>query len=347
MKHLFVINSHITALCALSIIELRKLQIDEVVILTMRGAKLKDTRFKHVDFIYPHIVNPIPQTRNVLKARKVLKEFDIFIAKITEGKEFYCYVNHNMARNTELMINHPLCNGFSIMEEGAAAYNSADFFKKKYSNRSPSIWDRVGYKNRIRKRYFYRPDYDNVYAVTSLAFPGFENKIVLEKILSNGDSSYSKYNNTNILVFDGAVTLEMIDIESFIEGLERFLSNVFNNDMATVFYKFHPVQPTDERLVFEKYFASKKTINFIKLPDEAILEEMISVAKNLKMYFNVSTISIYANALGHQCYSFSNILCSISKIFSDKIKDMNDVLKRSTIQVEDIGNPIHTIKNIS
>ncbi len=154
MKFIFVVNSHITALSAKAVIAHEDIPEESIIVLTMRGACLKNTTIKHVEFIYPHIVNPVPQSRNIFHSRKVLKKFDSFIDTITNGEKFYCYVNHNMARNTELMLTHPACAGFSILEEGAAAYNSQDYFNKKYARRFPSFWDWIGYKNRIRRRYF-------------------------------------------------------------------------------------------------------------------------------------------------------------------------------------------------
>ncbi|MBA2500484.1 MAG: hypothetical protein H0V30_12215 [Chitinophagaceae bacterium] len=332
MKYLFVINSHITTLSAKAVIAHENIPHEDVIILTMRGAGIKDIDLKHVEFIYPHIVNPVPQTRNIFKSWKVLNEFDRFIDKITGGEKFYCYVNHNMARNTELMVNHPFCTGFSILEEGGAAYNTMDFFDKKYSRKRPSFWDLLGYRNRIRRRYFYRPDYDKVYAVTPKAFPGFRNKVVLKDVFSSDNIAYKEFDKARIIVFDGIIISGLIDMESFLIGMRKFIALSFTKNEDSIYYRFHPAQPPEERKRISDVL-SCYDINFVQLPDEIVLEELIMVAKNLTMYFNFSTISIYANMLGHKCYSFSEILAGVSADYKKKIENLNATLKESSIQI--------------
>src|SRR5690606_15191735 len=114
--------------------------------------------------------------------------------------------------------------------------------------------------------------------------------------------------NASIIVFDGVISAGLIDIKTYLKGLDNFINIAFGNSSRKVYFKFHPAQNNAEKEEIHKYLNTLNNLEFIRIADEVILEELIVEAKNLEMYFNFSTISIYANNLGHKCFSFAEIL---------------------------------------
>jgi|GEM_PF-2041070 hypothetical protein len=302
MKHVFYIHSQITLLIAKLIIEQLDLNKSDVIFLLNRGIKVKDPDLAAIDVPFESDTKYIPQTRNIVKCFQVLNDVDSFIEEVTGYNNYACYVPQNTIRFLELMINSKKCKFFSIMEEGAASYYKFDEINKEYGAVRGSIWDKIGYRGRIGKKYFYRPDYKNVFGITEESFPGYRDKILLS-VDSLRTNAQAEMDNQTILIYDDIIVSHLLNESKILVGVNSFLKEY--NDCQVLFYKFHPMHNEDEKRKMRKEMSEQLSMRLVEIEDHVSIEVMAAQSKNLTFIVNLSSLGLYASFFGHKVFSYA------------------------------------------
>ncbi len=332
MKYIFLVHSPITVLVANLIIEQEQLKREDIIFFTARGTKIKDEKYITYDFPYAETYDAIPQTRFFWISFRILNEFDKNLEKVIGLNNFKLYVPQNSIRGVELLVNHKQCKNFSIIEEGSASYYPFNYMNNLYGNFRRSFWDKIGYRNRIKEKYFYRPDYEKVYSITNEAFPGFRDKCILyiDKIKS---ALYDKFNNQAFLFYDNILLANNLQEGQVLKKLNEFL--IQKQRFKKLFYKFHPNHTDAQKLEIRNLMHQNISLELEEL-DATFSGELLAInAKNLTFIVNLSSLGIYGVLFKHQVFSFSKWLCEV-KIDSSLLYGNNSGYKEFLNAMPDI-----------
>ena len=109
MKHIFFIQSQITKLIALGVINYLKMSREEVVILGYRGVDFYEG-YTFFDFPFRHSpTESFPLTFKFWEGREKLNELDKYLVEVSNNSSFILYVPHIFYNMINLMASHHLC----------------------------------------------------------------------------------------------------------------------------------------------------------------------------------------------------------------------------------------------
>ncbi len=301
MKHIFFVHSPITVLVSKLVIKEEKISADDVIFFTSRGTQIEKGQFQNYEFRY-YDYSDVPQTRNLLKCVMTLAMFDAYIKKIIGKTKFKCYVPQNTNRGIELLINSRQCISFSIIEEGAASYYPMEYPNNEYGNLRVSVWDWIGYMNRLKRKYFYRPDYEKVYGLTEESFPDFRDRIILswQKLKSN---AYNRFHGHAFLIYDDIIVKSILEDGNILKGVNEFLKT--KDNFNKLYYKFHPRHTEEQKSDMRELMQQELTIELEELPANFSIELMAVNAQNLTFIINLSSLGFYAAFFEHKVFSYA------------------------------------------
>ncbi|ACB51714.1 unknown [Crocosphaera subtropica ATCC 51142] len=330
MKHIFFIQSQITKLIALGVIEYLKIPNEEVVILAYRGIDFYEG---YTFFDFPFCHNPkesFPISSKFWEGREKLKELDQYIINISDNCSFILYIPHIFYNMINLMGSHHLCEGLCLLEEGKTSFSYREqansLFKKKsrYINYLKNdIYLKLNYGNRLKQKHiksFFPDSYLTAYKFSDAAFPDLEKVIKIPINLKNNNNKIATETdilNTHILVLEPLVEAKVINIEDYLIGLGRVLMLLKHQHINNLYYKFHPDQQDNKSInaIIELFqsFEIYENMKFKELEKNVVLEE-IACQKKASFYSIVSSLLYYAWYLGSQAYSFANLIPKNAKI---------------------------------
>ena len=126
LLHVFFVHSHITLICAMGVIQKENLDAESIRMVFLRGYHLP-TPFREFTFPFPASRDSENSffgltRKHILGARKQLGKLDAFVADVTEGRAMHAYFPQTRWDFYHLLITHPDCSRFSILEEGNTSY---------------------------------------------------------------------------------------------------------------------------------------------------------------------------------------------------------------------------------
>lgn len=128
---MFIIHSPIMGLALRGAVDHLRLSPEEVVLLTARGMKAPEglESCACAQLHGPDV--PVMKERMALGERlRMVKAFDAFVARLAGGGPFRVYLPHTVAPAYQLLATHPLCKGFSFLEEGMINYRAPDDLRR-------------------------------------------------------------------------------------------------------------------------------------------------------------------------------------------------------------------------
>lgn len=319
MKHLIIVHSHITFLVAKKYVDEAHIKNDDVVFFCSRQY-LPPLQFQN-DYHFLSYPDDIFMgkshrvfSKNLFSAYKNLEILEKTIRTLFCSNDFFLYTPNCLAMDFEsAAVTMKLCKGFYLLEEGSGSYKSAeDLPEFAYG------WKKAVFKF-IVKPLFYRfyalrgsffetghKKYRGTVAVSTLAFPetGGEHILVSNPFMKQ----YIDTIPDAVLSVDAS--LDMFFTIDEIEYIYRKINeHCEQNGIKVLAYKFHPDYYSDKTLMnqyrnlIEKVFVMKT----IELSSDIAIENILNTY-HADFYSDFSSVAIYADTMGVNCYSYANLL---------------------------------------
>lgn len=336
MKHIFLIHSHITREVAWAIIRHERIAPGDVVFVLDRKFETKEDGIKVVPLDLPDeyfliYKNPFRGWRHLSRIRR-------FIDDLSPG-EFVCYFPHTYSEFSNLIVSHPWCRGYGLMEEGLWSYFPVDRMNDVVP---PAIlgWkqrllSRVFYLGRFKDRFFCKDDYLSVYCTSEKAFPGFDRKIVVDLAFPGTGDERTHHPSAvrKVIVLDSVVETRVVTEHDFMVGFDQLLEKMAGRlgEGEVVYLKRHPYQ-------YVKPDFSDRLISWLKkkIPAHEVRElagdvslEKMALTGQVEFYLNVSSVSIYASRLGSKVYSYARGIGRSSPDFMRRLEQLPQVFHES------------------
>jgi hypothetical protein len=306
-KHVFFIHSQITKLVSLSIVNYLALDKDSIIFLLYRGMTI-DAYYSTSVFPFRHYPeDSFSISKKFWNGRKKLEKLDEYIYKVTSNKYFHLYLPQTNESMLRLMMSHPKCKSFSLIEEGKLSFTS-------FQDRTSYIYPlkdftliKLNYGQRLgRVKSYLDSNYNTAFKFSDAAFPDFQRVNKIDLRIANLPTKENE-EVKQILVLEPIVEAKIVEIGEYLLALLKLIKTLEKNRIRTVYYKFHPDQQVE---VSKKYllalFKEFSFLEFIELSSNISLEE-IAVNSNSKFYAVVSSMLYYAQYLGSTAYSFANL----------------------------------------
>lgn len=331
MCHLFFVHSHATYHCALGVIRVNKLLGENCVFVTARDfvcPKIPEMASQKIA-TFRSAIGGMGSLMQVLRSRPVTQAADYEIQELARGELFHAYVPHSYYPPIQWALSHPLCNGYSYIEEGVTSYFSFEEFERAYPSRRPprkaALAARLLYGSRLPSVYrFFQLDYRNVYGFTDVSFPSWDRKIVLGLNEITGPSRPKEKNVSPILVFDAMVESGMLKPEALEKGLIDFFKDLDRNGLKSIRYKYHPGQRESSKGAISRAIDKfSDAIEFENLPRETSLEDIFSSQECEVFVFN-SASGIYASLVGTKVYSINSYVSRHDNSYKEQVALLPD-----------------------
>lgn len=317
MKHWFIVHSPIAQMVAPRLIEFLNLRESECRYLAARGFGHDDSGIESVDWWFCGF----PETKHfgpnvsLWKVRRLLRKCDRWIEQVAGGESYHLYLPNTAALETRILISHPLCAGFSIVEDGASAYfphptagksieQTVSLFKSNdLSYHRRGLRGRLSHWLKFGKRVpsvpvFFDPGYAAIYGLHELSFQGFPRRSVIGLPFEKRqyDIAYR-----HIFILSPLGEAGLVPWTAYLEMVERLMDFLIAQGAKELHIKYHPVQRVRvrfrERLtkLFDSY-QSKLKISVIA--DSESLERIAASQPGAVFYTTGSSCDIYAAVSG-------------------------------------------------
>lgn len=312
MKHVFFVHSHITWLVAGGVIRHLGLAAGDVLFVRSRGYVPLSGEYEQIDF--PVREARLTFTRDVADWLQERRTLAAFVDGIAQG-EFTWYLPHTAFAFFPAFIAHPRCRGFSVIEEGMAAYHTPEGIARVLAMQAaarPTNW-RARLVRRLglaRTPVFADERYLAVYGCTEEAFPGYARKV---RVAFDAPPAANNEEIATVLVFDAVLEYGLADEAAFFQCLEELVAKLAADGRSTVHFKLHPQQYVDRRYtdrLRETLQANERGVVFRELAADTCLERL-AAAGHADFYLFVSSVGIYAAEAGCRVFSMARRLAEL------------------------------------
>ncbi len=326
MKHLFLVHSNITDIVAQQIVKQYELPVEDVIFLLARN---QHSNFKNkIKFPYSHFpIDSFKVSFFFWKNWRKLKNIDNWINELTAKQAFHFYTPQSGMNVFYLITSHPLCKGFSYIEEGLASYKRFKQIKNpKANSKLRDLLYYINFKGRSKSvKHFFDLDHPKLldsYGLSELSFPDLKKKQIIEKPFKNNKLN-TKAEAENILILGPYIEFGEIKKEILLEALGELFDWMFQIKIDALNIKFHPAQ--DESIsinpILDLFSSYKNKINFNILEDHFILEKY-AFENKVDFYIVISSLAIYANVSGNKVYSIAERIASKQSNYQKHIDSM-------------------------
>lgn len=332
MKHLFQVHSSTTYHSALAVCRYKALSLSECFFLPIRGFVCPDLP-EEATIVELSARSGIVglSLRTIRKNLYTLHKSDGEIDDLLKGETFEFYVPQTWHDSSHLIISHPLCSGFSYLEEGWTSYYKFGGIERAYPTKERTLWAHtlrlLFFRGRLpSKLSFFHHGYRCAYGLTDMSFPDWENRVVLGLPESLNALTETSPETPPVLVFDALVELGKASIESVVYAITKLLDRLVAANADCLRYKFHGAQTEEaskSRLeeIFELY---KNRIQIEQLPADTVLETMVS-NENFIMYTFNSAAGLYAALAERKVISINDFVLEVDSAYELEIKSLPDV----------------------
>lgn len=270
----------------------------------------------------------MPNTRRNLYT---LRRSDEELEDLLKGESCEFYVSQTWHDASHLVISHPLCRGFSYLEEGWTSYYEFGAVARAYPTKVRSlcaqILRRTLFRNRLPpEQTFFHRGYQHVYGFTEHSFPNWANRVVLGLPESFRPLPGSSPKTSPVLVFDALVELGKTSFDAVSHAVAKLLDALRAAGEPRLRYKFHGAQTeTTSKSGLRNLFAlHKEYLSIEELPAETALEAMVS-AEDFSMYIFNSAAGLYASLAGRRVISLNNLVREADPAYIKEVRALPDV----------------------
>ncbi len=325
--HLFSIHSHIMYLVAKATIRHEGLRAEDCVFVLTRDYKTPrdDDGIVRDDFPFPNWDIRFYYGEDHETVRDNIGRIDRYVEQITQGRPFHYYAQTTLSYYVNIIASHGNCLGYSFIEEGSAVYWKKNILNKRLmplpKDVDPGLMDKCNDSRLLTfgREYFNvtHPKFRFAYAVHPEAFPcaGKEKRVVLKDV----------FQKEHIPSCEGADAVFIPSDERRRTGLsihhyERtmiwFVEKILlPAGHERVVYKFRrETQASEEKVMFERIFGKYPAIEFVELPNDTVMENVI-YSYDIPTYFLLTSTGGYAGQMGRRAVSIAKAYQEFDKGF--------------------------------
>ena len=265
--------------------------------------------------------------KNVFHGWSNIRKFENYVKVITTDK-FHFYYPHTYNAFSNFMADHSNCHRHHLIEEGTASYLTTaeiNLIQPPITlNWKNSLWSKLFYRGRFHTLSFYRDDHFHAYCTSELAFPGKQGKAVLNINFHSIFQAQKLQTLQAVLVLDSSVETKYAEPKSYIIGIQHLIKELQGKryQFEILYVKLHPYQYVN-RFFADRVLKKLRDAlgnDFVRElpPDTAV--EAIPWRRGTKLYLGVSSMSIYANRNGAECYSFAKTIAKIDTRYAHRLQ---------------------------
>ena len=331
LKHFFCISSHLAFSICERLIQLDNLCISDCVFLTTRNYHLPDTAKPYR--VYETNLNASSSAGRLFagwhigQTKKNIRNFDQIICDITQGDDYLFYTQICWNDLCSVCVTNSHCKGYYILEDGSGSYNKeqlmtfhgwkAIIFKFVLKPLFPRI-----YTLKTKMIETNHPKFKGCIATNNLCFPLHQDKLRVIGLPFHPEPL--NIEPSAIISLDPYyIWLKDEQVQRVLEQLGKFIDN---QHYRLVAYKPHPYLLTEEN--YKKYLFYKTCINrsihteLNELGAEVSLENTLMAHKKSDFYTAVSSVAIYAKAMGIRCFTFAPLVRQFCDLHVPVVEDM-------------------------
>lgn len=325
MKHIFGISSHLAFYLCQRVIEQDSLDVKDCIFFTIDSYSLPT---EHIDY-YAHvdITKVLSRTTGRIfvgwrfwKTAENIARIDKMIEQYVDGDEYIWYTQICFNDLCSVMVTNPKCAGYYVLEDGSGSYIPED---------PPTFqgWRAIVYHCLLK------PLYPRIYILKNhlveINHPKFKGCI------ASNDACFPLYKRYVRIVGmpfrpeplqigpDAVISIDPLFrwgvTDNQAQQLIKQLANYVNaRHYSHIVYKHHPaiLSPLQK----ERYFMYNTWVcqyfegEIEELNAQVSLENTLMAHPSADFYTAVSTVAIYAHAMGVSCYTY----CPLLRQFVDK-----------------------------
>jgi len=314
VRHLFLDHSPITHLVLRRVVETERLPRDGVVVMRPPGVSLPDAGLA----VRPALQlrqQRRPGRRRRLSGPAKVRLTDDYLQALCEGEPFHLYAPHLRKLETHLMASHPLCRGYSLIEEGLASYHTRREIDALEPPQRSGAWRRLRSGGRFGTRSFFGPGaHARAYGVSKDVFPDLERRVVLEGAFRD-DLPEAREIGT-LLATGGLARRGRVRPESVLSSLERALEQLQREGLVHLHWKPHRAQVGTAEEEALRALLERRGLAWERLHDALSLEDVAHSAPHIRVLVNASSTALYAAAAGCEVLSFARLVAEAEPSFA-------------------------------
>jgi len=323
MKHVFFVQSCITYISAMSIINELDISKSDVMLLCARKFSAEFEPNLRVSYL-PEGFNESgfeflleSNLFSFLTRHKIIHSLDLVINDFIKTQVFTAYLPHTNAEVLELIITHRKCKKLCLFEEGIVYhyYDISKLFSHFSESHKSSISTRIKrwltypiYLDRTMAYRSYKTFFPiPIYVLSSTLMnphPQVSIRILKDTYVSNSPSNVT-WENSHIFIVGAEVEANLIDIDDYINVISIFIEKYMNRVHSTLWVKFHPIQKHQDDIL---RILRHKGIKFAIFPSDLCVEYILLLNINITLYGFISSLLLYGALWGHQSYTLIPIL---------------------------------------
>ena len=331
LKHLFCISSPLAFSICDYLIKIDGMKVSDCVFLTTRTFKLPSD--KSLYQVFETDLNASERSGRlfagwrVIQTRRNVREFDKLIARLTDNQEyiFYTQVCYNDISN--VAITNPRCRGYYIMEDGSGSYSKEDICAFRG-------W-RAGVVKYILKPLFPRiftikekmietnhPKFKGCIATNDQCFPNHRDALRVIGLPFHPESlPFAPQAMISLDPYYKWLTDEQVE-----QVLQQLGNYINKKHYSHIVYKPHPyllIAENKERYnLYNNWLRKYVQGDLEELTPNVSLENTLMAHRDCDFYTAVSSVAIYAKAMGVQCYTFAPLIRQYCNLTVPVVEDL-------------------------
>lgn len=299
MKHVFFVHSAITEKIALSII--KKKEIRDYLFLDKRRFESSVEERKNVEKLYNLEDNLKKALSNWINIYKGDKEIESIV-----GGKFKIYTPHTSFTRARILMSHPMCEGFSVFEEGLVSYCHEEYMDIHIPKREESVREKIKYRGRLGNQRRCREGYDEIFSVHEKAFPEKREKNILDVKFGEVDCRVDMENRSCILILESLSHYHKSMCSVYSSSIMDVLRTI-NEKYDKVYYKLHPDSYGNWQEQLLKNIIRRYGPESEEIERSACIEDIAIKAGN-DVILNISSTGLYCGLYSEgTVYSFHDI----------------------------------------
>lgn len=324
MKHVFGVSSHLAFYLCHRLIQIDAIPVDDCIFFTTRDYMIP----REYQSIYTQIIRTsynVSATNGrifagwrIWRTIKNVQDFDSLVDQEIRGEDFLWYTQVCFNDICSLMVSKPNCRGYYVIEDGSGSYRKEN---------KPTF---TGIKGLIY-HFLLKPLFPRLFIVKNHMIETEHHKF--KGCIASNDMCFPLHKQyTRVIgipfvpvplakVPDAIISIDPLflwisqeDAECLFQRLAAFVNS---KGYKYIVYKHHPYNLSSAHInahrQYNEWIKHYFTANLQELDSQVSLENTI-MAHQCDFYTAVSSVAIYAKAMGVVCYSYMPIIREYAQV---------------------------------